>query len=720
MNAEDSMPQHALRSAFVCSLFFLATFSAGAQQPFWEQVNKVKYFNWSIAFGDSAELFMADGFTGVYRSADDGKHWQQMNQGLDRLTVYCLNTAPNGWLFAGTDDGLFRSRDGAASWERASTGLAPGAVSMLVKGDGAAVIAAGPGGLFLSTDFGDSWVNSGPKGAFYFRDVLVTQIGDMFLTTTDTLFRSTDNGHTWEPSLILSFDRLYSTFVDKWGMLHAASVLGYLYSSTDRGSTWTNKDISLIDITSPVLGPDGNLYAFVHLGGIIRSTDGGNTWLPITRSWHERVFFAGLMFDPEERLVVMDSEGGVFRVPPDSSEWERLRGGSLGYELQSARSAEGAVGEEGTIVLRFDGSDMFRSADSGLTWIPSQSRGGGSLVAGVPGHFYYVSDDSLYMSEDAAESWRSIGSPGMNLRCIVQLDNGTLLLGAENGIFRSTDDGRTWSNPSAPTDTLSVRFLERDPSGKLYALTDNLIILSSGDNGATWTRRSTSGLPGYPAGFVCGSNGRLFAFQQFGGAAVYASDDAGTSFHAIQTGIIHDGIGALVVDGKGRLLAGAQRSFDGGVALSEDQGATWRPENTGFYYFDFRGFFKPGVFDFIPAHDGRIYALTDSGLFRSSDWTLGTDSPPASRLDIGHNYPNPFHPSTTVAFTLPRRGHADVRVFNALGREVALLADGVFDAGTTRLSFNGSGLPGGVFFCRISTAEGVETLRMILTPPEAR
>ena len=46
---------------------------------------------------------------------------------------------------------------------------------------------------------------------------------------------------------------------------------------------------------------------------------------------------------------------------------------------------------------------------------------------------------------------------------------------------------------------------------------------------------------------------------------------------------------------------------------------------------------------------------------------------------------------------------------------MALLADGVFDAGTTRLAFNGSGLAGGVYFCRISTADGIETVRMMLT-----
>jgi len=40
-----------------------------------------------------------------------------------------------------------------------------------------------------------------------------------------------------------------------------------------------------------------------------------------------------------------------------------------------------------------------------------------------------------------------------------------------------------------------------------------------------------------------------------------------------------------------------------------------------------------------------------------------------------HNYPNPFNPSTTISFLPPQREHATLKIFDVLGKEVAMLVD---------------------------------------------
>ncbi|MDH3253068.1 MAG: T9SS type A sorting domain-containing protein, partial [Ignavibacteria bacterium] len=84
---------------------------------------------------------------------------------------------------------------------------------------------------------------------------------------------------------------------------------------------------------------------------------------------------------------------------------------------------------------------------------------------------------------------------------------------------------------------------------------------------------------------------------------------------------------------------------------------------------------------------------------------------------LEQNYPNPFNPSTTITFSLPRAGNADLRVFDLLGREVATIAKGEFQAGTYNFVFDPSGdrhLSSGVYFYRLQVGDFVETRKMML------
>ncbi len=86
--------------------------------------------------------------------------------------------------------------------------------------------------------------------------------------------------------------------------------------------------------------------------------------------------------------------------------------------------------------------------------------------------------------------------------------------------------------------------------------------------------------------------------------------------------------------------------------------------------------------------------------------------PASIRLD--QNYPNPFNPETSIRFTLPRAGHVRLAVYDAVGREVAVLVDGVRAPGSHTEIFDAKGLPTGVYLYELSTPEAVLTKRMLL------
>jgi hypothetical protein len=78
------------------------------------------------------------------------------------------------------------------------------------------------------------------------------------------------------------------------------------------------------------------------------------------------------------------------------------------------------------------------------------------------------------------------------------------------------------------------------------------------------------------------------------------------------------------------------------------------------------------------------------------------------------NYPNPFNPTTTIAYRLPVPAHVRVSVMNLLGQEVAVLFDGVQPAGNQRLMFNATGCSSGVYVCRIQAEGDLVAQRVLL------
>jgi len=75
-------------------------------------------------------------------------------------------------------------------------------------------------------------------------------------------------------------------------------------------------------------------------------------------------------------------------------------------------------------------------------------------------------------------------------------------------------------------------------------------------------------------------------------------------------------------------------------------------------------------------------------------------------------YPNPFNPTTAIAFDLPLGSEVRLAVYDMLGREVARLVDGYREAGVHQVTFDATHLPSGVYLYRMQ-AGGFEDARLI-------
>ncbi len=83
-------------------------------------------------------------------------------------------------------------------------------------------------------------------------------------------------------------------------------------------------------------------------------------------------------------------------------------------------------------------------------------------------------------------------------------------------------------------------------------------------------------------------------------------------------------------------------------------------------------------------------------------------------FELEQNYPNPFNPRTMIGYRLPSVCHIMLKVYDILGREIAILVDGVQSSGRHEVFFSGVGLPSGVYVCGITADGRTSTKKMYL------
>ena len=85
-----------------------------------------------------------------------------------------------------------------------------------------------------------------------------------------------------------------------------------------------------------------------------------------------------------------------------------------------------------------------------------------------------------------------------------------------------------------------------------------------------------------------------------------------------------------------------------------------------------------------------------------------------SAFALEQNYPNPFNPSTTIGYTVAKAGRVTIKVYDALGREVAVLLNDDRAPGTYQAPFNTTRLASGVYFYRMIASGFTQTKEMLL------
>lgn len=171
---------------------------------------------------------------------------------------------------------------------------------------------------------------------------------------------------------------------------------------------------------------------------LFQSKDGGKTWQDISQGLPETVqpedFFAG------ESDVYMRVNDALYRSKSTlkTPVWEKVNA----LDLQSASIA---FNPSGVVAYNYDGK-IYQKTQAGGIWMPAYStfkkRTMRTIFESADGTVFIGSDNGLYKSTDKGKSWKQVQNEGWVMDIVES--EGVLIGAGQNGIMRSTDKGEHW------------------------------------------------------------------------------------------------------------------------------------------------------------------------------------------------------------------------------------------------------------------------------------
>lgn len=717
----------------------------------------------SIAFHPANPniFYIAAAQGGVWKTTDAGVTWTVLTDNLGSIAsgdIEIDKSNPN-ILYYGTGelnysldsqygDGIYKTTNAGVSWIKISPASQTGTYTGKIVVDpvnSQNVYAAGNIGIFKSTNAGLNWTNvlfinstslvMDPTNP----SILYTSNG----SGTNIIYKTTNAGLNWTPltgglpstgrrtQLAISPDNsnyLYASIAASSGAL-----LG-LYRTTNGGDNWTLQASSPNYMSSQgwydnaVTVIPGNVDGVV-VGGldVYVSTNGGVTLVKkSTWSTSNTLNFSHAdihYFSYNGSVLYCCSDGGIYKSTNNGDAWSDLNEKISTLQFQSA---DYDPTDPQKLYGGCQDNNKQTSTNNGVVWIQRTTGDGGyTIVDPVNTNYVYGQyvNGSIERSANFGISFNDFtpsGSSGGLFYNPYEMSPG-------NHNFVVFARANVWKTSSVQTATASTGWtqigttavisgsvsaigISKTDTNKIYIGTSNGKILVTTNSGVNWS--SQTGFPYVTDLWVDFDNDDV-CYATLGGANVdkhvYKTTNGGTNWFSISTNLPNIGHNSIALrqSSPRMIFVGT----DLGVFQSTNDGANWINFNTGFpnvEVYDLK--YKEGPAILMAATHGRGCFTFDVGsLIGIED---GNSIP--EKFSLSQNYPNPFNPSTKIKYELPAANHVTLKVYDALGNEVASLVDKKLNAGKYEVNFNAGKLSSGVYFYKLTAGDLIDTKSMIL------
>lgn len=591
---------------------------------------------------------------GVYRSSDNGSHWQEVNPILPARAsgplVWSLTVNGQYIIAAFYESNVYISSDNGTSWSNAGIQESIGGTPQITAASGNYLLGGNEGfSTYRSTDNGASWTQLGsPYGvrSIAMQDSIALAYGSYgWITGPNGIFRSNDYGLTWNLISACQLNHVHGNPIALSGTRAFAGITSYqgryVLSSTDAGVTWGDSvSMNCNAINSIVLSPNESGNDFVFAGtdsGVFRSPDGGAHWVAVNNGLTSTLVYS-LIFKVQgtgdKIMLFAGTGGGLFYSTDFGFSWSQTPGPSQW-------------------VVASDGSVLSAACSNG-----SYSALGVSVGYGQK--FNYDYSTLVYRSTDDGQNWTQMYSDSLDhnaqvtsLEVIRDNSNGRHLFAegawsppphvqSSSVSFASANDGASWT--TIYDDSVMVASVFGTISSGIFLSTvryawPNSLVLHSTDEGGTWAVVDT---PGAYMKAMCSDGNKIY----IGGSnTVYSplrktylahyiqlSTDNGGSWSSVNSPLDSTKLMKSVTDTLSwieglysagpHLLVGMRAynftyslwdeyySYGGGIYHLVQNGSAWNLVDSALM--------GKSVFGFA-ASGSTIFAATESGVFRSTD-----------------------------------------------------------------------------------------------------
>jgi photosystem II stability/assembly factor-like uncharacterized protein len=497
--------------------------------------------------------------TGVFHSTDNGKSWQRIspadNQELQNIDSLAVDPQDTSVIYAGTYHLPWKTTDGGGHWQVAGTGMIDDSDVMSLRVDStnpSRIYLSACSGIYRSDNRGASWLKLQgiPYGSR--RTQAIVQDREtpetLFAATTQGLWLTRDAGENWKRTtpadwVISSVLVLPAAAGSKRKVVLGTEGQGVLVSE-DGGETFSVSNAGFRHVVGRQLVSDprktGHVLLLSEQGGaqLQESSDSGSTWdllptgIPDVRGKTEKLDFGsvGQIYGTSWGWLVQMKGGQLFSFDENVRRWKERK---LVWKAAPAMKRNSTSRKTAVIaatrapvkgnVLAVSPRDFFLATSSGVARCGvegdcqqlaafAQSRAiQGLFVSADENQVLVLEENKLGVSSDRGRTafWRDLPAPGGVARWIeVANDGAAIFLGTDNGLYRSRDEGSTWSllGHGLPAARMQS-WLEA--GGRFYVGTDQGAVYASNDDGESWARLNRETEGNRLTGFVELTDGRI-------------------------------------------------------------------------------------------------------------------------------------------------------------------------------------------------------------------
>ncbi len=507
----------------------------------------------------------------IFRSRDNGRSWQPLpamhGKSVRSFAIFARNPHT---MIAGALDGVFRSTDAGDNWQR----ISPAGHAEIKNIESVAIDPRSPDVIYAGTwhlpwktvDGGRTWTSM-KQGIVDDSDVFSIIIdqqepANVYLSACSGIYKSENAGELFHKIQGIPFSArrtrvLHQDPVNP-NIVYAGTTEG-LWKTFDAGKTWRRVTAPNLIVNDVMVDPQRPTHVLLATdrSGVLASDDGGQTVRASNHGFSHRQVSAVVADrnDPSTLYagVINDKEfGGVFVTHDGGAQWQQMNAGLAGHDIFSL--AQSSTGD----LLAGTHRGVYLYQRKQVRWVAINT---------------ILTDKTITVTRRSPKTRKKIVSTRhetskseLHARVAGVVVSGERWYAATSeGVFASTDHGRTWHGGAADGQR---DFFSIDAEGdRVVASTPNALAFSR-DGGMAW---KSVALPSYVS-TVFGVALSPSAIWISTRAGVFFSNDNGGNWQHVLAGAPPQNLTSIRYDRATGHLLGLTRS---GEIYSTSDGQTW-------------------------------------------------------------------------------------------------------------------------------------------------